>query len=69
MAQFYIDAADPEADVRRCHDSMRDRQRITITGATLEGRLLPFTGVVQAIEDNGEGAPRGKRWRVTMQDL
>jgi hypothetical protein len=32
----------------------------------LDGRVKPFTGIVVAVEDNGDSAPTGKRWRITI---
>ena len=29
-------------------------------------RRVAYTGIVQSIEDNGQSAPRDKRWRVTI---
>jgi hypothetical protein len=37
-----------------------------ITGATEQGEIKLFEGVVQSIEDQGENAPKGRRWRVVM---
>jgi hypothetical protein len=39
-----------------------------ITGATEQGEIKLFEGVVQSIEDQGEYAPKGRRWRVLMID-
>jgi hypothetical protein len=39
-----------------------------ITGATEQGEIKLFEGVVQSIEDHGENAPKGRRWRVLMID-
>jgi len=50
MAQFYISHIPVEIDVGCCEYSQRTRQRITITGATQEGQIKAYTGVVQSIE-------------------
>jgi hypothetical protein len=34
----------------------------------IDGRVTPYIGVVQSIEDHGPSAPAAKRWRVTLLD-
>jgi hypothetical protein len=68
MKRFYINSADPEADVRRCHESRDTQRRITISGEAETGGIEAFTGIVQAVEDRGESAPPEWRWRVTILD-
>jgi hypothetical protein len=65
---FFISSSNPEADLQRCHESQRFLSRLVITGATEQGEIKLFEGVVQSIEDHGENAPTGRRWRVTMID-
>jgi hypothetical protein len=68
MSQFYISSEFPERDLGRCNRSRDFRRWLAITGATEEGQIKLFEGVVQSVEDNGENAPPGKRWRVTIVD-
>ena len=68
MSQFYISSENPEADLRRCQDSQKFRTWLVITGATEQGEIELFEGVVQSIEDNGENAPTGERWWITMRE-
>jgi hypothetical protein len=68
VSQFYISLESPERDLGRCHRSRQFRRWLAITGATEEGEIKLFEGVVQSIEDNGESTPKGKRWRVTIVD-
>lgn len=64
MSQFYVGN---ETDVRRCRESQRHRTSITITGETADGRIRPFRGVVQAMEEDTARLP-DRRWRITMRD-
>jgi hypothetical protein len=66
MSQFYIAGANVESDVQLCRESMIARKATTIIGVTEKGSMRPYTGIVQSIEDNGQSAPRDKRWRVTI---
>jgi hypothetical protein len=68
MGAFFISSSNPEADLQRCHESQRFLSRLVITGATEQGEIKLFEGVVQSIEDHGENAPTGRRWRVMMID-
>ena len=68
MSAFFISSSNPEADLQRCHESQRFLSRLVITGATEQGEIKFFEGVVQSIEDHGENAPTGRRWRVMMID-
>jgi hypothetical protein len=68
MSQFYISSENPEADLRRCQDSQKFRTWLVITGATERGEIELFEGIVQLIEDNGESAPTGRRWRITVRE-
>jgi hypothetical protein len=68
MTAFFISWANPEADLQRCDESRRFLSRLVISGVTDDGEIKLFEGVVQSIEDYGENAPPGRRWRVTMID-
>jgi hypothetical protein len=65
---FFISSNNPESDLQRCHESRKFLSRLVITGATEQGEIKLFEGVVQSIEDHGENALRGRRWRVLMID-
>ena len=65
---FFLNSANREADLQRCEESQKFLSRLVITGTTEEGELKMFEGVVQSIQDNGDNAPSGRRWRVTMMD-
>jgi hypothetical protein len=56
MSQFYISSEFPEHDLQRCHRSREFRRWLAITGATEEGEIKLFEGVVQSVEDKGENA-------------
>jgi hypothetical protein len=50
MPQLYL-SADNASSVRRCNQSRRTRQVITISGLDpLTGGLASFTGIVEAVE-------------------
>ena len=68
MSQFFISSDNPESDLQRCHELRKFLSRLVITGATEQGEIKLFEGVVQSIEDHGENAPTGRRWRVMMID-
>jgi hypothetical protein len=68
MTAFFISSDNPEIDLQRCHESQKFLSRLVITGATERGEIKLFEGVVQSIEDQGENAPKGRRWRVLMID-
>lgn len=64
MSQFYVSTED---DKRRCDESRNARMPITITGYVSDDSYRSYTGVVQSVEDHGEG--RGRyRWRITMRE-
>jgi len=46
MSQFYAKAEDEE----RCLQSSITRQPVMVQGLTTEGKLRPFSGTVQAVE-------------------
>jgi hypothetical protein len=54
MSQFYISSEFPEHDLQR--RSREFRRWLAITGATEEGEIKLFEGVVQSVEDKGENA-------------
>jgi hypothetical protein len=68
MTAFFISSTNPEADLQRCDESRKFLSRLVITGATQQGEIKMFEGVVQSIEDYGDNSPPGRRWRVTMID-
>ena len=66
MKQFWTPDDESAA---RCHESCAQGTPDTVSGVdTLDNQLKAFTGVVQSVEDHGEQAPRGRRWRITMID-
>jgi hypothetical protein len=46
MSQFYAKAEDEE----RCLRSSITRRPVMVQGLTTEGKLLPFSGTVQAVD-------------------
>jgi hypothetical protein len=66
MTAFFISSTNPEADLQRCDESRKFLSRLVITGATQQGEIKMFEGVVQSIEDYGDNSPPGRRWRVTL---
>jgi hypothetical protein len=65
MPQFYL-SGDSASSVRRCNQSRRTRQVITISGLDpLTGGLASFTGIVEAVEVD-QSAAREKRFLVTV---
>jgi hypothetical protein len=67
MAQFYI-SHDSEDDAKRCRESVLSKQKILITGSTIDRQhFKSFEGVVQSMdEDASRGV--GKRYKVTILD-
>lgn len=64
MNQFYVPDGEP---VKRCHDSRHHQKSITVSGVdAIDGKVKPYTGMVQSVEDFGASAPMGRRWRVTI---
>jgi hypothetical protein len=64
MPQFYL-SGDSASSVRRCNQSRRTRQVITISGLDpLTGGLASFTGIVEAVEVDQSATE--KRFLVTM---
>jgi len=68
MTAFFISSDNLEIDLQRCHESQKFLSRLVITGATEQGEIKMFEGVVESIEDQGENAPKGRRWRVLLID-
>jgi hypothetical protein len=68
VSQFYISAADPQNDVRRCRNALISGTPITISGANDKGEIRTYTGVVQSVEDQGERVAKAHRWRITILD-
>ena len=62
MSQFYAEAEDEE----RCLQSSISRRPIMIMGLTTEGKMDPFGGVVQSVE-NGHREYPGYPVRITMK--
>ena len=62
MSQFYAKAEDEE----RCLQSSIIRQPIMVQGLTTEGKLRPFSGIVQLVE-NGQRQYPGYPLRITMK--
>ena len=69
MDRFYISAADPESDVRRCEISRDTKTPITISGESENDGIgeKAFSGIVLAVLDLGMESPQGRRWRVTIE--
>ena len=66
MNQFYVP---DDQSVERCHESRRRQEAITVSGVdVIDGKVKPYTGVVQSVEDFGAAAPLGRRWRVTINE-
>jgi hypothetical protein len=62
MSQFYAKAEDEE----RCLQSSIIRQPIMVQGLTTEGKLRPFSGIVQAVEKGHTQYPDYPLW-ITMK--
>jgi hypothetical protein len=62
MAQFYARSKDEE----RCRRSILGRRLTTLTGLTIDGRILQFSGKVQSVQSDSAIFP-GYPLRVTMQ--
>ena len=58
----------PDADTASRADRSRAGGRPdTFTGVDIiDGRLMPFTGIVSNVEDMGEKAPTSRRWRISI---
>jgi hypothetical protein len=66
MSQFFV----PDVEsMRRCEWSRNHTKTVAVSGVDfMDGRVRLYRGIVQSVEDNGGGAPDGRRWRVTMRD-
>jgi hypothetical protein len=65
MPQFYL-SADNASSVRRCNQSRRTGQVITISGLDpLTGGLASFTGIVESVQID-QSATKEKRFLVTI---
>jgi hypothetical protein len=53
MSQFYAKAEDEE----RCLQSSTNKRPIMVPGLTTEGKLAPFSGIVQSVEDGHSQYP------------
>ena len=62
MSQFYAKAEDEE----RCSQSSITRQPAMVRSLTTEGKLLPFSGTVQAVEKGHTQYP-DYPLRITMK--
>jgi hypothetical protein len=62
MSQFYAKAEDEE----RCSQSSITRQPAMVRSLTTEGKLLPFSGTVQAVEKGHTQYPNYPL-RITMK--
>ena len=62
MSQFYAKAEDEE----RCLQSSIRRQPVMVVGLTTEGKMAPFGGIVQSVE-NGHAEYPGYPVRITMK--
>lgn len=60
-------APDGEA-ASRAKQSQFSQRADTFSGVdVLDERVKPFSGTVLAVEDFGEKAPVGKRWRISIE--
>jgi hypothetical protein len=62
MSEFYAKAEDEE----RCLQSSITRRPVMVRGLTTEGKLLPFSGTVQAVEKGHTQYP-DYPLRITMK--
>jgi hypothetical protein len=62
MSQFYAKAEDEE----RCLQSSITRRPIMVQGLTTEGKVWPFSGIVQAVEKGHMQYP-DYPFRITMK--
>lgn len=65
MPQFYLAEGNVSA-VRRCNQSRREGQAITLSLLDLEGKPTSFTGIVESV-DVDHTAPRKMRFRVRFK--
>lgn len=66
MATFYIP---DEESKKRCDQSRNLKISDTFSGVdAIDGQVRVYVGVVQSVEDHGEKAPDGRRWRITIRD-
>jgi hypothetical protein len=61
MSQFYAKAEDEE----RCLQSSTNQRSVMVLGLTTEGKLAPFCGIVQSVEDGHRQYPG--YLRITMK--
>ena len=60
-------APDLEFATRATQSGSSRRPDLFIGVDTIDGQVKPFRGVVWGIEDYGEKAPGGQRWRVSIE--
>jgi hypothetical protein len=67
MPRFYL-SEDNASAVRRCNQSRRTGQAISVFGLDLSGRFASFTGIVQSVEITQDAA-KEKRFLVTINEV
>jgi hypothetical protein len=67
MPQFYL-SEDNASSVRRCNQSRRTGEAISVSGLDLSGGFAIFTGIVQSIEITRDVA-KEKRFLVTINEV
>jgi hypothetical protein len=67
MNQFWV----PDLESKQRCDASRYTGRADTFSSVdvLRGTVEIYTGVVQSVEDFGQGAPEGSRWRVTLRPV
>ena len=64
MRTFFVPDAE-SAD--RARKSQFGQHRDTFSGVdVIDHQVRMYTGVVQSVDDSGDSAPRGRRWRVSI---
>ena len=67
MAQFYLSGGSASA-VRRCNQSRRTGEAITLSGLGLDGNVVTFTGIVQSVQTTQETV-KEKHFLVTIEEV
>ena len=65
MPQIYLGDT---SSVRRCNQSLRTGQAISVSGLDLSGGFASFTGIVQSVEITRDVA-KEKRFLVTINEV
>ncbi|QHO71333.1 hypothetical protein ACH79_00460 [Bradyrhizobium sp. CCBAU 051011] len=67
MPQLYLSEGNASA-VRRCNQSRRTGEAISVSGLDLSGSFATFTGIVQSVEITQDMA-KEKRFLVTIDEV